>query len=144
MRLHHIHVRQEFAKPVDRIFAHLSEHENLSAVFAPARVERVRDGEDGHRNGVGSTRKLSFAGLMPFEETVTEFVEGERIVYRITKGSPLRGHEGVMAFSALPDGGTLLDYRIQLGSPVPGLAATVKLALSRSIARGLGTIDAKA
>ena len=144
MRLHHVHVRHEFANPVDRVFAHLSEHENLSAVFAPVRVARVRDGEDGRRNGVGSTRKLSFAGLMPFEETVMEFVEGERIVYRITKGSPLRGHEGVMEFSALPGGGTLLDYRIQLGSPIPGLAAVVKHALTRSIPRGLGSVDAKA
>lgn len=144
MRFHHVHVRHEFAKPVDRVFAYLSEHEHLTAVFAPARVERLRDGEDGHRNGVGSARKLSFAGLLPFEETVTEFVDGERIVYRITKGSPMRGHEGVMEFSALPNGGTQLDYRIRLGSPVPGLAAVVKQALTRSISRGLGTVDQNA
>ena len=52
-------VERDFDQPVDRLFAYLCEHENLGPIF-PARVERVRDGENGERNGVGSVRRLSF------------------------------------------------------------------------------------
>ena len=140
MRAHTVHVQHEFAKPVDRVFAYLSEHENLGAIF-PAKVERIRDGSDGHRNGVGASRRLGGRGLPPVEETVTGFVPNRRIEYRITKGSPLRGHLGVMEFAERPDGGSTLDYRIRFGSPVPGLAAIVKAALTRSIRAGLRKVD---
>lgn len=139
MRIHHVHVTHDFAAPVERVFAYLAEHENLSALFG-IRVERVRDG-DSERNGVGSRRRLSFFGLLPFEETVTEYAPNERITYRITKGTPLRDHEGVMAFSARPDGGAHLDYRIRLGSPVPGLALGVARVLQGRIAAGLRKLD---
>jgi hypothetical protein len=36
-----------------------------------------------------------------------------------------------MAFTAKPDGGSHLDYRIRFGSPIPGLAALVAAATSR-------------
>jgi uncharacterized protein YndB with AHSA1/START domain len=143
VRAHHVHVEHDFAKPPDRVFAHLAEHEHLAELFG-ARVERLRDGEGGERNGVGSARSLRIGPLPPFEETVTDFVRDERIVYRITKGSPLRDHLGVMRFSALPDGGTHLDYRIRLGSAVPGLALLVKAALTRSVTEALPDVDARA
>jgi hypothetical protein len=37
------------------------------------------------------------------------------IRHRITKGSPLRHHEGVMRFSPTSDGGTHLRYEISFG-----------------------------
>lgn len=140
MRLQHVHVQHDFAQPVERIFAYLSEHENLAAIFAPLRVERVRDGET-LRNGVGSCRRLSFFGLLPFEETVTAVVVNERIVYTITQGGPMRDHEGVMAFSSTPAGGSRLDYRIHFGAAVPGLAAIAKRAVTRSITAGLRKVE---
>lgn len=143
MRLRHVHVAHDFAQPVERVFAYLSEHENLGVIFSPLRVVRVRDGENA-RNGVGSTRRLSFFGLMPFDETVTAVVPNERIVYTITKGGPMRDHEGVMAFSSRPEGGSRLDYRIRFGSAVPGLAAIVQRAVTRSIAAGLEKVDRSA
>jgi uncharacterized protein YndB with AHSA1/START domain len=139
MRLSHVHVTHDFRAPVERVFAYLAEHENLATLFG-TRVERVRDGDTG-RNGVGSCRRLSFAGLLPFEETVTSFAPNERIVYRITKGTPMREHEGAMAFAPTDGGGTRLDYRIRFGSPVPGLAALVARVLHGNIARGLRKLD---
>jgi uncharacterized protein YndB with AHSA1/START domain len=138
-RLSHVHVTHDFRAPVARVYAYLAEHENLGALFG-TRIERVRDGET-ERNGVGSCRRLSFYGLLPFEETVTEAVADERIVYRITKGSPMRDHEGTMAFATTGDGGTRLDYRIRFGSAVPGLAPFVARALHGNIARGLRKLD---
>jgi uncharacterized protein YndB with AHSA1/START domain len=139
MRLHEVHVTHDFRSPVERTFAYLAEHENLAELFG-TRVERVRDGAT-ERNGVGSCRRLSFQGLLPFEETVTAFQPSERIVYRITKGTPMRDHEGVMAFSPTTDGGTHLDYRIRLGSRVPGLAAIVARVLTGRVAAGLRKLD---
>ncbi len=143
MRAHHVHVEHDFAKPPERIFAHLAEHENLADVFG-ANVTRLRDGENGERNGVGSVRELRTGPLPPFEETVTEFAAPSRIVYRITKGSPLRGHVGVMTFAPTPSGGTRFVYDIRLASPIPGLAAIVRASLTRSIERALPSVEQQA
>lgn len=142
MRAHNVHVTHDFAKPVDRIFNHLSEHENLAEVFG-AKVTRLKDG-DADRNGVGSVRKLQIGPLPPFEETVTDFRPNEKIVYTITKGSPIRDHLGVMTFSERPGGGSTLDYTIRLGSAVPGLALIVKAALTKSIDDALPGVDERA
>jgi uncharacterized protein YndB with AHSA1/START domain len=134
-----VHVEHDFAKPPERIFAHLAEHENLAELFG-AKVTRLCDGEAGERNGVGSMRKLQVGPLPPFEETVTEFVAPERIVYRITKGSPLRGHVGTMTFAATP-GGTHFVYDIRIASPIPGVAPIVCASLTRSISRALPGVE---
>jgi uncharacterized protein YndB with AHSA1/START domain len=142
MRAHHVHIEHRFAKPPERVFAHLAEHENLAEVFG-AKVTRVRDGQDGERNGVGSVRRLRIGPLAPFEETVTEFLPNERIVYRITKGSPLSGHLGVMTFAPQADG-TSFVYDIRLASRIPGLALLVRAALTRSITQALPKVDQQA
>ena len=133
-----VHVSQEFSLPVERVYAYLAEHENLGPLFG-ARITRLRDG-DTSRNGVGSVRQLRIVPLPPFEETVTEAVENERIAYRITKGSPLRDHEGLMLFRSTPTG-SRLDYTIRFGAVVPGLDRVVKLGLTRNVKRGLKTVD---
>jgi uncharacterized protein YndB with AHSA1/START domain len=139
VRAHHVHIEHEFAKPPERIFAYLCEHENLAEVFG-AKVTRLRDGDD-ERNGIGSVRKLQIGPLPPFEETVTEFVVPERVVYKITKGSPLRGHLGVMTFAATPSGGTRFVYDIRIASPIPGIAPLVRASLTRSITQALPSVE---
>ena len=139
MRAHHVHLEHEFAKPPERIFAYLAEHENLAEVFG-AKVTRLRDGESAIATASGRSRRLQIGPLPPFEETVTRVHPWQRIVYRITKGSPLRGHVGVMDF-APASGGTHFVYDIRLASPIPGLAVLVRAALTRSIARALPKVD---
>jgi uncharacterized protein YndB with AHSA1/START domain len=141
--VHQVLIERDFEQSADRVFDYLSEHENLGVIF-PTRVERVRDGQNGERNGVGSVRRLSFAGLMPFEETVTGMEPNRRIEYRITKGSPLRGHRGEMLFSERNGGGSHLRYEIVFGSAVPGVAAIVASSLRRSISKGLEKVAANA
>jgi uncharacterized protein YndB with AHSA1/START domain len=135
-------IDRDFSLPPERVFAYLAEHEHLEALFG-AKVTRVRDGDDGERNGVGSVRSLKIGPLPAFEETVTEFVPGELIRYRITKGSPLRDHEGVMRFSGDGDG-TRLRYEIAFGAVVPGLDRVVAAGLRRNIAKGLTRVDGAA
>ncbi len=128
--------------PPGRVFAHLAEHEHLGPLFG-AKIRRVKDGDDGHRNGVGSVRELKVAPFAPFEETVTEFVPDELIRYRITRGSPLRDHEGWMRFT--PEGtGTHVHYEITFRGAVPGLGPIVAFNLRRSIGAGLKKIDTAA
>ena len=139
MRAHWVHVEHDFAKPPERIFAHLAEHENLAEVFG-AKVTRLNDGDDGSRNGIGSRRQLRVKPFAPFEETVTEFVPSERITYRITRGGPLRGHVGTMTF--IPNGeGTRFMYDIRIASPIPGLAPIVRASLTRSIVASLPAVE---
>lgn len=136
-----IEIDHAFAKPVERVYAHLAEHENLGPLFG-AKVTRVRDG-DSERNGVGSVRALRVAVLPPFEETVTEAIENELIRYRITKGSLLRGHHGEMRFT--PQGtGSHLRYVIEFGAVVPGLDRVIKLGLERSVRAALPRVDERA
>jgi uncharacterized protein YndB with AHSA1/START domain len=135
-------VDQDFTQPLERVFAYLSEHEHLGPLFG-AKVTRLRDGTDGQRNGVGSVRRLKVGPLPPFEETVTEFVPDDLIRYRITKGSPLRDHEGVMRFSR-NGGGAHLHYEISFGAVVPGLDRVIAAGLRRNISAGLKKVDSSA
>jgi uncharacterized protein YndB with AHSA1/START domain len=135
-----VHIEHDFSKPPERVFAYLAEHENLAEVFG-AKVSRLCDGEAGERNGVGSMRRLQIGPLPPFEETVTEFVVPQRIVYRITKGSPLRGHVGTMEFTPTPAGGTRFVYDIRIASAIPGIAPIVTASLTRSILASLEAVE---
>ena len=140
MRAHHVIVDRDFSKPPERVFDYMAEHENLAELFG-AKVTRLQDGRDGERNGVGSVRRLKVGPAPPFEETVTEFERPRRIVYRITKGSPLRGHVGVMTMEPDGRGGTRFHYDIRLASPVPGLAKLVHASLTRSVGKGLAGVE---
>jgi uncharacterized protein YndB with AHSA1/START domain len=133
-----IDITHEFTAPVDRVFDHLAEHENLGPIFG-IRVERAKDGNTD-RNGVGSVRRLSLNGLMPFEETVTDFRPNELIEYTITKGTPIKDHLGTMRFSATAGGGTSLHYVIDIDGP-PVITPLVAMQLRRSIAGGLKKVN---
>lgn len=131
-----VHVVRDFPQPVEELFAFLSEQENLGPLFG-TKVKRLTDGTDGTRNGVGASRELRIAPLLPpFVETNVEVIPNELIRYRITKGGVLKNHEGVMRFS--PSGeGSRLDYTIEFDGRLPGAATIAKGMLSRTIPRAL-------
>lgn len=133
-----VHIEHDFVSDPATVFAALSEHENLSPVFK-AKILRVCDG-DTTRNGVGSTRELKIGPLPAFEETTTVSEPNSLIEYRISKGSPLRGHWGVQRLSSTATGGTHLDYTIGFDAPVPGMASVVGKVLTLAISRGLGSL----
>lgn len=135
-----ISISHDFSKPVDRIFDFLAEHENLTQIF-PGKVRRVRDGSDGTRNGVGSTRAIGIGPGPKIIETNTVVVPNERIEYEITGGPPVKHHHGTMVFSPLPNGGTHVQYDIELELHVPGAAAGLATVLRGSIARGFKKVE---
>ncbi|MEA2213365.1 MAG: hypothetical protein QOF83_3313 [Solirubrobacteraceae bacterium] len=130
-----VQITQDFPQPVEALFAHLSEHENLEPLFG-ARIRRLNDGSDGTRNGVGSARQLRVGPLPPFVETVTEVIPNELIRYRITRGGVLKDHEGVMRFTR-QGSGSRLDYTIDFDGKLPGVGPVVKLVLTRSVSAAL-------
>jgi uncharacterized protein YndB with AHSA1/START domain len=136
-----IEITQDFSLPVERVYAYLAEHENLQPIFG-ARITRVGDGH-ASRNGAGSVRRLRIGPGPSFDETVVEAVENALIVYRISRGSPLRDHEGTMEFTSTGSG-SRLRYVIEFGAVVPGLDRVVKVGLERAVRRGLKQVDALA
>jgi len=138
-----VDVQQDFALPIDRVYAYLSEHEHLGPLFG-AKITRLKDGVT-ERNGVGSVRMLKIGPLPALQETIVEAAPNALIRYRITEGGqPIRDHEGVMRFTSTPDGGTHLDYTINLGSSVPLVDRIVAAGLTRNIRRGLTRVDSLA
>jgi len=133
-----IDIYQDFPIAVERLFAYLGEHENLETIFYPTKIRRIADG-DGARNGVGSARKMRVLGGPAFVETVTAYRENELIEYRITKGSPLKNHHGVMRFSSTPSG-SHLHYTIEFEGKLPLIGPLIRVVLDRGIRKGLSKI----
>ncbi len=130
-----VHITHEFKSDPQTVFEKLAEHENLGKVFG-ARVTRVSDGTTS-RNGVGSVRRLKIGPLPAFEETTTTAQPNTLIEYRITKGSPLKGHWGRQELTPTASGGTRLNYTIGFDAPIPGLAALVGKVLETAIKTGI-------
>jgi hypothetical protein len=133
-----VHVTHTFTSDPAAVFEKLSEHENLGPVFK-AKINRVKDG-DTSRNGVGSTRSLKIGPLPAFHETTTVWEPHTLIEYKISKGSPLKGHWGRQILTPTSDGGTQLDYTIGFDMAVPGAAGVVGKVLETNIAKGLGRL----
>lgn len=138
MAVQTIEIVQTFSLSQAELFAFLGEQENLGRIFWPAKVTRLRDG-DVARNGVGTVRQLRLPGGPPFEETVTAYRENELIEYRITKGSPLKNHHGIMRFYPF-ESGSRLHYTITFEGKVPLVAALVRPLLELAIRRGLKAV----
>src|SRR5699024_12485671 len=84
-----VEVRQNFSCSVEKLFNHLSVHKNLEKVLAPAKIKRIKDGEDV-LDGLGSVRKISLTLMHSFDENITLREPNERIEYKITRGSPFK------------------------------------------------------
>jgi len=81
-------------------------------------------------NGVGSVRVISNLGVQVFEEVVT-FDPPRRMTYRVVRGGiPIKNHLGEVVFAAHPRG-TLVTWRCQFDSRVPGLGGVFRLLVTR-------------
>lgn len=134
-------ITHDFTSPVERVYAHLVQHENLVALFGADLLE-VRPGATGP-NGEGSVRRMRVRPLPAFEETVTRAVPNELIHYRITAGGILRDHEANLSFQPLGTG-SRLHYVIDFRAVLPGLDRVVKRSLNRSLRTNLPKVDAQA
>ena len=97
MAIQTITINQAFSGSVKNVFSTLSDHESFGKICG-IDMKRIVDGE-AHLNGLGSVREIKVGVLPSFQETITKFIENERIEYRITKGSPIKNHLGVLIFT---------------------------------------------
>jgi hypothetical protein len=136
MKIHEIKVYQEFDAPIAQVWDAFSDHVNFGKMMGQKVTRIVDSKEPGNLNGVGSVRSLALP-LLPFEETIIKSERPTLIEYKISKGTPLDFHYGIMEFSSLPDDRSAINYSIDLGSKIPLIGAIVKTILSKGIASGL-------
>jgi hypothetical protein len=136
-----ISITENFPFSVEKLFQYMEVHENLETLFFPIKVKTIGNGKTD-KFGVGSVRRLQLVPIPPFEETITAYVKNERIEYKITKGSPLKNHLGVIQFSSTGNG-SQLHYTIEFDSDIPFLANIVKFGLEKGIRDGLKKLKKK-
>ena len=129
-----VHVERTVPLPPAQAFAALADHNRLGDLLGGP-VKRIRDGEDDV-NGVGSVRRI-LKGPLAFEETVTRFEPGQVIEYRITRGSPLRNHQGRLDFAASGDEATQVTWHVEFDSAVPLLGGLISKVLNKLFSGGL-------
>ncbi len=132
-------IRQHFKAPRETVFNALCDHVRFGRITGiPMTV--IKPSDTPHAMGTGSVRRVSPVPLpfTSFEETVTEYLPGHRMVYVISRGSPLKNHQGTMVFSDTPDG-CALDYRIRFEPRValPMAGRALKAAIEFPIRRGI-------
>lgn len=136
MKIHEIKLYQEFDAPIEQVWEAFNDHVNFGKMMGQKIIRVVDSTDPGNINGLGSVRQLSLP-TGPFEETIMKSQKPALIEYKITKGTPLHHHYGIMKFTSLSDGRSAIDYSIELGSKIPLLGAIVKTALHKGIGDGL-------
>jgi len=105
------------AAPRDTVFEVLTDHAGYAAITKVRRVEIERPG-DPPPNGVGAIRKLIAVGP-PIREEVVEYVPGEKLVYRMLSGAPVRDHVGTVTLSDAGQNQTHMHYVVDTTPTIP-------------------------
>ncbi|MBB3167312.1 SRPBCC family protein [Simiduia aestuariiviva] len=100
------------------LFERLTDHEQFGKLIGQS-IKRIQDGPESTPNGVGSVRRIHLAPGISFDETVVDYEAPRRMVYRVSRGSPIKNHRGELLFHATDDG-TRLVYRIEFAPKLPG------------------------
>jgi len=120
------------AAPPSTVFEVLADHRGYSAI-SPIRSSTLEREGDPAPNGVGAIRVLKTIGP-PLREEIVEFVPGERLVYKLLSGAPLRDHVGTITLTERR-GGTFVSYRIDTTPTIPlvgrGAVPVVKTAVKQ-------------
>jgi uncharacterized protein YndB with AHSA1/START domain len=97
--------------PVERIWAVLSDHEDMSTWAPGLQVTLDRPGLPTP-NGVGAVRRVATPGPTPaIVEEITSFEPGIRLAYRGISGLPFSGYEGNVTLTSTA-AGTRVTYSI--------------------------------
>lgn len=113
------------AAPRDTVYRLFTDRDAMAA-YLPIQISLVKPGA-GSPSGVGAQYKLGLGPLGVTEET-TELVPGERMVYRIIKGAPVKRHVGTVTFTDAP-GGTRVVYTMESEPSLPIPAKALELGL---------------
>lgn len=134
-----VYAKQQFNVSVEQLFNYLSIHENLDDLFKPIKSILLKDGIETPY-GLGSIRHMK-GPFGSFQETVTACEKNKRIEYKITQGTPLKNHHGIMLFSGDATQ-SMLEYTIVFEGKFPLVAAIVRNNLQKSVNKGLAMLAA--
>jgi uncharacterized protein YndB with AHSA1/START domain len=109
-------LEKTIAAPPSTVFEVLADHRGYSAI-SPIRSSTIEREGEPPPNGVGAIRVLKTLGP-PLREEIVEFVPGERLVYKLLSGAPLRDHTGTVVLTERTDG-THASYRIDTTPTIP-------------------------
>ena len=115
-------LEKSVAAPPSTVFEVLADHRNYSAISRIRSSTLEREGSPAP-NGVGAIRVLKTVGP-PVREEIVEFVPGERLVYKLLSGAPLRDHVGTVTLTERTDG-THVSYRIDTTPTIPFASVAV-------------------
>jgi uncharacterized protein YndB with AHSA1/START domain len=131
----HVEVQQLIAAPVQRVWDQYTDHVSWTDWAGLGRVRLECEGVPAP-NGVGCVRAISSFGVSVCEE-VLSFDPPRRMTYRIVRGGlPIRDHLGEVVFEPR-DGGTLVTWRCQFDSRIPGLGGVFRTVITRLFRNGL-------
>lgn len=155
MSTHQLHVHESFNAPAATVFDRLADH-NRMGEYMSADIRRTKDSTAAGEgpNGTGSVRTLKILGLSDFDETVVKYVKpaavhgGTRVAndkdvklatleYKITRGSPLKNHLGVITLKE-EAGKTTVDWNITFEMGFGGII--VEFLLKFAVGRGLAKL----
>ena len=96
------------------------------------------DSPDENKNGVGYVRRISAFPVPDFEKTVITFEPNILMEYVVSKGSPIKNHNGRMEFSE-ENGKTDLCYFIDFEPKlsIPFLGSVLKSAIEKPMRQSL-------
>jgi uncharacterized protein YndB with AHSA1/START domain len=123
-------LEKTIAAPPSTVFEVLTDHRGYSAI-SPIRSSTIEREGDPAPNGIGAIRVMKTVGP-PLREEVVEFVPGERFVYRLLSGAPLRDHVGTVVLTEHAVG-TQASYRIDTTPTIPVIGRAVMPIVKTSV-----------
>ncbi|MGS2719596.1 SRPBCC family protein [Paraglaciecola aestuariivivens] len=132
-----IKIEQYFDKPIEQVFADLSDHKTLGQILG-FNITRIKDSKEDNKNALGSERRVAIFPTPAFVETITAFKANQYIAYQVTQGSPIKNHKGELFFSR-KGAQTHLLYTIEFEPKlkIPMWGAVLKVLIQRPIIKGL-------
>ncbi len=137
MSQYRTHITEKIRAPIGDVFDRLADH-NRMGEWMMADIRRTKDSTAAGEgvNGTGSVRTLKILGLSDFDETVVKSRKPETIEYKITRGSPLSNHLGVITLKE-ENGAVAIDWNITFEMGIGGIVVEqlLKLAVSNGLSK---------
>jgi uncharacterized protein YndB with AHSA1/START domain len=123
-----VEIQQRIAAPIETVWAHYTDYVGWTEWAGLGRVRIAREGTPAP-NGVGCVREVSNLGMKLVEE-VLSFEPPRRMTYRVVRGAPIRDYLAEVVFDPCA-GQTLVTWRSQFNSRLPGLGGVMRVFIAR-------------
>lgn len=137
--MQHVEVTRVFDAPRQAVWDQYTDHVSWTEWAGLGTVRLDRQGRPSP-NGVGCVRVISNAGVKVYEEVLT-FDPPRRMTYRVVKGGiPITNHRGEVVLEPHVRG-TLVTWRCQFDSKIPGLGGAFRLLVTRLFRNALAGLS---